>query len=233
MESGDFSIIDLKLVLTEDYAKYAEYDHPNKLTSNGDKYYLNIQGLRFLNMEREQYFYNKNGVKYESLMMQKQMIRKMFTRVEDVGEVQSMLGNHDNDEIEKQNMRVNKHRIKKTNNDELDNQNIEENKQNMKASCEFKKQNICVNKQNIQKKKNYELDIQSIKVIKEQVKVLRSILDEYGITLESSSVLILYDEVSKQIKVKFLDFSYIPEPKYENAYLGLDIFNNILGELIK
>jgi hypothetical protein len=163
MESGEFSIIDLKILLTEDYSKYSKYDHPQKLTSNGDKYYLNIQGFRFVNEKHEQFFYSKNIVKYDNQITQKQMIRKIFTN----------------------------------------------------------------------KRREQVLDKESVIKIKNQVEELKLVLNGYGITLESSSVLIMYDALSKEIKVKFLDFSYVPEPKNEVAYLGLDLFNKMLDEIVE
>lgn len=78
METKQFSILDLKLILTEDYFRYALSPFANKLVSYGNKYYLNFQGMRLINRKQRQSFYTKNHIKYEDLGTQKQFIRKLF-----------------------------------------------------------------------------------------------------------------------------------------------------------
>ena len=163
MQSGNFSIIDLKFKLTEENTNYKKLDNPEKLTSNKNKNYLNFQGLRFVNEKHEQYFYSKNLEKYRDLGSQKLMIRKFFTQM----------------------------------------------------------------------RNNYELDKKAIGLLRNQINELKSIFEGYGLSLRTSSILVLYDALSKEIKLKFVDFSYMSQPIFETAYVGLELFMNLLDQLIK
>ena len=55
----------MKLTISEDYFRYAEFNHPNKLVSNGHRMYLNIQGVRLVDPKRFQYFYTKNIINHK------------------------------------------------------------------------------------------------------------------------------------------------------------------------
>jgi hypothetical protein len=83
MKNQLYSILDMKLELTEEYKRYLNYSHPHKLISYKEKFYLNIQGINLVNAQDTQYYYIKNLIKYKSLVIQKQIIRKIFYHPED------------------------------------------------------------------------------------------------------------------------------------------------------
>ena len=152
-----FSIFDTKFTISEDFFRYVEFSHPKKLHSGGMREYLNIQGMR-LTSGNHQTFYTKNVIKYESLFLQKQMIRKMFSNSEGI------------------------------------------------------------------------LDKQNLVKLKMDISNLVNSLKKYGVAFEGSSMLVLYCSLSRTLKLKFLDFSYMPHSCESKDFLGAEIFLKVLDK---
>ena len=58
--------------------RYSKLENPNKLLSEGNNAYLNIQGYRLVDNKSFQYYFSKNQIKFETSLIQKQLIKKMF-----------------------------------------------------------------------------------------------------------------------------------------------------------
>lgn len=75
---NDYCIIDSKCTTTEDIDRYQNFHHEEKLFSYGQNKYMNFQGLRIVNSFGIRRLYSKNLIKYESLDVQKHIVREIF-----------------------------------------------------------------------------------------------------------------------------------------------------------
>lgn len=75
---NDYCIIDSKCTTTEDIDRYQNFHHEEKLFSYGKNKYMNFQGLRIVNSFGIRRLFSKNLIKYESLDVQKQIVREVF-----------------------------------------------------------------------------------------------------------------------------------------------------------
>lgn len=77
-----------------------------------------------------------------------------------------------------------------------------------------------------------QIDKASVVKLKKKIKILKTILEKYKITFPSSSLLILYNSFTYKIKIKFLDFSYLPIKVQDVDLLGLDVTINMLDSIL-
>lgn len=163
LNSKNYSIFDIKCFLTEDYQRYQQFQDPDKLESNGQKNYLNFQGLSISNSKPERVFYTKNYIKYDDLKIQRLLLEKMF------------------------------------------------------ALNDFENR----------------IDENNVKKLRKKVLALGRVLREYQVSFESSSLLILYNSSKFKIKMKFLDFSYLPGKLQKTDLLGLDLMAKLLHQILE
>ena len=77
------------------------------------------------------------------------------------------------------------------------------------------------------------LDENNILKLKKKINILASFLKKYSISFESSSLLILYDSSSFKIKIKYLDFSYLPGHLQKTDLKGLEVMGDLLDRIQK
>ena len=77
------------------------------------------------------------------------------------------------------------------------------------------------------------LDKESIKKLQDSFIQLRQKLKLYNINFESSSVMVYYNAVSRELKLKFLDFSYFPNPLEVHNLNGITLMINVLQEILE
>jgi hypothetical protein len=78
-----------------------------------------------------------------------------------------------------------------------------------------------------------QVDDNSVRKLKKKIKVLGEVLRKYQISFESSSLLILYDSSNYKIKMKYLDFSYLPQRMKEEDLKGLDLSIDLMNQIIQ
>jgi hypothetical protein len=78
-----------------------------------------------------------------------------------------------------------------------------------------------------------QIDDNSVHKLKKKIKVLGEVLRKYQISFESSSLLILYDSNNFKIKMKYLDFSYLPGKLVKTDLLGLDLAIHLMDQIIQ
>lgn len=162
LNSKSYSIFDIKCFLTEDYQRYQQFQDPDKLQSNGQKNYLNFQGMSISNPKPERVLYTKNYIKYDDLKIQRLLLEKMFA-----------INDFDN-----------------------------------------------------------KVDQSNVSKLRKKVMSLGRVLREYQVSFESSSLLILYNCSNFKIKMKFLDFSYLPGKLQKTDLLGLDLMAKLLHQIL-
>lgn len=79
---------------------------------------------------------------------------------------------------------------------------------------------------------DHKIDQSSVTKLRKRVRALGQVLRKYQVSFESSSLLILYDSASFKIKMKFLDFSYLPGQLQKTDLLGLDLMGELLSRII-
>lgn len=74
----NYSALDMKFILTEQYFRYGQFEHQNRLHSGKKTKYLNLAGISLKNSDGFQRIYLKNIFKYFCLDGQAKFIRKLF-----------------------------------------------------------------------------------------------------------------------------------------------------------
>ena len=79
-----------------------------------------------------------------------------------------------------------------------------------------------------------ELDVRALEECVESLTRLRKVIAELNIYFENSSIVILYSKAHREFILKYIDFSYFPQPLREGDLAGLDeairIFSLVLSK---
>jgi hypothetical protein len=74
------------------------------------------------------------------------------------------------------------------------------------------------------------LNTKAIASVAEKTEIIKAALEEYKISINGASVLILYDTRLKEADVYFTDISYLPHELQGSDLKGLEIFLQILNQ---
>lgn len=78
------------------------------------------------------------------------------------------------------------------------------------------------------------IDFESIESCYAQMKELKNLIVDVEFNIEHSSVLVLYSKVHKNVIVKLIDFSYMPNKSFScEDYGGIQLYENALEEIIE
>lgn len=79
-----------------------------------------------------------------------------------------------------------------------------------------------------------EIHVEALKECVESLRRLREVIAELGIYFENSSIVILFSKAHRKFILKYVDFSYFPQPLKKGDLDGLDeailIFSTILSK---
>lgn len=153
----NYSALDMKFILTEQYFRYQQFSHQHRLHSGAKSQYLNLAGISLKGADGLQRIYLKNNFKYFCLDGQARFIRELF--------VDPSTG---------------------------------------------------------------QVDPESVRTVRKGVAELLAVLQKRNLFFESSSVLLLVNVAERDVKVRFIDFSYFPSKFCKSNFRGIEVFLEML-----